>query len=89
MGSVYSGSYMGFPAPPRLKPWRVKGAQRKRASILRAAGRMAAWEFVGAEWQIVQGYLEPRFALVHSDGSMFLTARAYYESAYRRAGVIR
>ena len=79
---------MGFPAPPRLKPWRVKGTQRKRASILRAAGRQAAWEFVNGEWWIVQGYLEPRFAVV-CNGYAFLTARAYYESAHRQAGVVR
>lgn len=87
MSGTYSGSYMGFPAPPRLKPWRVKGTQRKRASILRAAGRMAAWEFVNGEWWIVQGYLEPRFAVVNSDGA-FLTTRAWFEYECRRAGLI-
>ena len=79
---------MGFPAPARLKPWRVKGTQRKRASILRAAGRQAAWEFVDGEWWIVQGYLEPRFAVV-CNKCMFLTVRAYYARDRRAAGVIR
>ena len=54
MGSVYSGSYMGFPAPPRLKPWRVNRWQR-RAAILRAAGITGEWQLIGDTWWVITG----------------------------------
>ena len=55
MSGVYSGSYMGFPAPARLKPWRVNKWQRRRAAILRAAGIGGEWQLTGDTWWIITG----------------------------------
>ena len=55
MGSVYSGSYMGFPAPPELDPGEVTSDERRRATILRACGAEASWEWVEGAWVAVFG----------------------------------
>ena len=55
MSGTYSGSYMGFPAPPRLKPWRVNRWHRRRAAILRAAGIAGEWQLIGDTWWVITG----------------------------------
>lgn len=74
MSSVYSGSYMGFPAPARLKPWRVNRWQRRRAAILRAAGIAGEWQWVGGAWWVITG----RVAATETvDDWMFTGSRAF------------
>lgn len=72
-GFVYSGSYMGFSAPPELDPCSLTPRQRKWAKILRSVGAEGQWKFLGEdEWVIVSN----RRRLMHCCGHEFTSAQS-------------
>jgi len=64
-GFAYSGSYMGFSAPPELDPCSLTSGQRKRATILRSVGAEGHWVFLEGEWVIVPNIRRLRYCCGH------------------------